>query len=416
MRRDRGFSLIELTVAVGLIALFAATGAGLTLANRSLAVAAAASELDQLLDSAKTMARELGGGRLTFTADGDGTVATFAVTDPDGTLVPTTLPALHTHAHIAEQDALGDPAFALVLHADGRLGGIPNARSASATEVGCPASGRYHIRISAAGGSADRYLPCRTVLAAGGPLTYTVWPPATIAPTPVAQCAGPCSPPPLPNASSPALTCPLGTSAINDTCVPVSPPTPTSTPTPTPTPTVIVTATSTPEPTSLATPTTQPTPMAACDLVEDGTCYRRIAGPTMEMFDKSVAPGYTCDEYGNNCAWVNKVGRVIISAREPYGIKPPIAPTDPTHQLLFHLNGIAAMTSRCLSFELIRSLMPAPPNDPLSYPLGAGPSASNWIAGVQWAPGYGQPGIYAYRHIIGSSPILAAAVGQATSD
>jgi hypothetical protein len=136
----------------------------------------------------------------------------------------------------------------------------------------------------------------------------------------------------------------------------------------------------------------------------------------MEMFDKSVAPGYTCDEYGNNCAWVNKVGRVIISARESYGIQPPIAPTDPTHQLLFHLNGIAAMTNRCLSFEIIRSLMPAPPNDPLSYPLGAGPSASNWIAGVQWAPGYGQPGVYAYRHVIGSSPILAVAVGQTTSD
>ncbi len=66
MRGARGFSLIELTIAIGLIALLAATGAGLTLANRSLAVAAAASEFDQLLDSARTMARELGGGRLSL--------------------------------------------------------------------------------------------------------------------------------------------------------------------------------------------------------------------------------------------------------------------------------------------------------------------------------------------------------------
>ena len=205
MRGARGFSLIELTIAIGLIALLAATGAGLALANRSLAVAAAASEFDQLLDSARTMARELGGGRLSFAADGDGTIATFAATNPDGTLAPTTIPALHTHALIAEQDSLGNPAFALVLHADGRLGGIPNAAS---SEVGCPASGRYHIRITAAGGSADRFLPCRTVLATGGPLAYTVWPPATSAPSPVAQCAGPCTPPPLPTASSPALTCP----------------------------------------------------------------------------------------------------------------------------------------------------------------------------------------------------------------
>ncbi len=137
MPRERGFTLIELTIAVAIVAMITAAGVGLTLASRSLAVTTAANEFDQLLDSARTIAHEVGGGRLTFAAEGDGTVATFAAVSADGTLVPTTLPALHSQARFAEQEVLGDPAFALVLHADGRLGGIPNAGSA---EVGCPAA------------------------------------------------------------------------------------------------------------------------------------------------------------------------------------------------------------------------------------------------------------------------------------
>jgi prepilin-type N-terminal cleavage/methylation domain-containing protein len=409
MRGARGFSLIELTIAIGLIALFAATGTGLTLANRSLAVAAAASEFDQLLDSARTMARELGGGRLSFAADGDGTIATFAATNPDGTLAPTTIPALHTHAHIAEQDSLGDPAFALVLHADGRLGGIPNAAT---SEVGCPASGRYHIRITAAGGSADRFLPCRTVLATGGPLAYTVWPPATIAPSPVAQCAGPCTPPPLPTASSPALTCPVGTTPVGDTCIPVPPPTPI----PTPTPTVIV-MTPTPAPAPPATPTAQPTPIAAtCDLVQSGTCYRRIAGPTMETFDKVVSPGYSCDPFGANCEWTNNVGMVTMAARESYSVQPPIAANDDAHHLLFVVDGVAAMTAVCASYDNIIALSTAPPFidwlGVLTTSAGGGgiPTPGSTV-------GYGEPAIYAFRHQFAKSTFpIAGVIAQANSD
>lgn len=416
MRRDRGYSLIELTVAVGLIALFAATGAGLTLANRSLAVAAAASEFDQLLDSARTMARQLGGGRISFTADGDGTLATFSTTNADGTLAPTTLPALHTHAHIAEQDSLGDPAFALVLYADGRLGGIPNAGSPAATEVGCPASGRYHIRISAAGGSADRFLPCRTVLATGGPLTYTVWPPATIAPTPVAQCAGPCTPPPLPSASTVAVACPPGTNPVGDTCVPVAAPTPT--PASTATPTATATATPTPAPPPVPTPTAQPTPpVVACDLVQSGTCYRRIAGPTVEFFDKTVSPGYFCDQNGTNCQWTNDVGLVTIAARESYSVQPPIAPDSDRYRLLFVVDGVAAMISQCASYERILDYAASPPSE-VQWLLVSqgGPSGGNiQVAGSTL--GYGQPAIYAFRHQFAqSSSPIAGIIAQSNTD
>lgn len=397
MRRDRGYSLIELTVAVGLIALFAATGAGLTLANRSLAVAAAASEFDQLLDSARTMARQLGGGRISFTADGDGTIGTFSTTDADGTLAPTTLPALHTRAHIAEQDSLGDPAFALVLHADGRLGGIPNAGATTATELGCPASGRYHIRISAAGGSADRFLPCRTVLATGGPLTYTVWPPATIAPTPVAQCAGPCTPPPLPVASMVAVACPPGTNSVGDTCVPVAALTPT--PASTATPTAVATATPTVVPPPVPTPTASSTPVATCDLVQSGTCFRRIAGPTLEMFDKTVSPGYTCDSSSATCQWVNEVGLVTIAARESYSVQPPLAPSDMAHRLLYIVDGVAGIYKQCSTFGNIRDYYPEAPNA-INWSSFTNSSNAGNLTNINLPPGFGEPDTYAFRNEI----------------
>lgn len=403
MRRDPGFSLVELTVAVGLIALFAATGAGLSMANRSLVVASAASELDQLLDSAKTMARELGGGRLVFTADGDGTIATFAALNPDGTLAPTALPALRTHAHIAEQDSLGDPAFALVLHADGRLGGIPNA-SSSATEVGCPASGRYHLHISAAGGSAERYLPCRTLLATGGPLAYTTWPPATSAPSPVAQCTGPCSPPPLPTASSPALACPLGTTPVGATCVPTATPTPTPNPTATSTPTAVVTATPTPGPIPTATPTAQPTPTAACDLVESGTCFHRIMDRTIEVFDKVVVPAYTCNEDGSICTWNDWVGSATITAREPYNLQPPVAPNDVQHRLLYVVDGVAETSNLCSTFDQIVISYPPPPQVPVwQFGPGMGSNAGG-LLNIGLPPGFGEPDVYAFRNQIIRNP------------
>jgi prepilin-type N-terminal cleavage/methylation domain-containing protein len=413
MRPDRGFSLIELTIAVGLIALLAATGAGLTLANRSLAVTAAGSEFDQLLDSAWTTARELGGGRLTFAPDGstDGTILTFATTNPDGTLAATSLPALHTHAHIAEAGTLGDPQFALVLHADGRLGGIPNTGSA---EVGCPASGSYHIRITAAGGSADRFLPCHTTLASGGPLTYTALPPATVAPSPVAQCAGPCTPPPLPGDSTSVPTCPPGTTATGTTCVPT--PTPTPVPTATPTPIAIVTPTATPTPTPQPPPQPTPPPVVTCDLVQGPTCYRRIAGPTVEFFDKTVSPGYSCDDSGANCQWVNSVGLVTMSSRESYSVQPPVAPLDNNHRLLFVVDGVAAITAQCASYDLIVALSPAPPTAVQWLGISEGPSAGNiQIAGS--APGYGEPAIYAFRQQFAQSSFpLNGIISQSNND
>ncbi len=408
MPREHGYSLIELMIAVGIIAMVTATGVGLTLASRSLAVASAATEFDQLLDSARTIARGVGGGNLVFAPDGDGTTVSLSAPGIDGTLLPTTLPALHTAAHIAEQEVLGDPAFTLVLHADGRVGGIPNAASA---EVGCPASGAYHFHISAGGGSADRFLPCRITLATSGTLTYTGWPAATAAPSPVASCAGTCTPPQLPTPPAPAPSCPSGTSPAGTSCVPVPVATPTPTAAATATPTAVAVSPPTPTPTSTPTPT-----VVACDLVQNGTCYHRIQGPTLETFYKEVDPGYTCDPTGMTCQWANTVGRVLISSEDSYSFQPQVAPKDTAHQLLFVIDGVAGLVTQCISFMGIVVSAPSPPISIPWYNIVSSGGYGNLLI-VGSPGGYGQPAIFANRHnVVTSSFPISGALVQSDSD
>jgi len=103
---DRGFTLIEVLIAVGIIAMTAAAGIGISLASRSFAVTAAATEFDQFLDSARTMSRDLQGATLAFTPDayGDGTEVRLLTGGASGPLVPTTLPDLHARALIEEPE------------------------------------------------------------------------------------------------------------------------------------------------------------------------------------------------------------------------------------------------------------------------------------------------------------------------
>ncbi len=195
LRGRRGFTLIELTIAVAIVAMTVAAGVGLSLSSRSLAVTTAATEFDQLLDGARTIARETGGATIVFSPDafGDGTQAQVMTSGTGGTLVATTMPVVRTRAAIAEAQVLGALPFAFVVHASGLLGGKPGFRAGDSTgtpEVGCPASGAFHFTISASGETADRFVPCRINLASTGTVAFTVWPPASVAPlpTPCVSC------------------------------------------------------------------------------------------------------------------------------------------------------------------------------------------------------------------------------------
>nr|MDQ6926451.1 type II secretion system GspH family protein [Candidatus Eremiobacteraeota bacterium] len=193
--REGGFTLIEIVIAVAIVATTVAAGFGVSLASRSLAVSTAAGEFDHFLDSARTMARELDGATLAFTSDayGDGTEVRVFAGGPNGAPSPTTLPPLHARAVIEETEALGKVPFAFIVHANGALSGRPGYRAGDTTanDVDCPASGAFHFVIHAAGGSADRFVPCRVRLAANGPVTLTTWPTAAPAPSPTPCTRGP---------------------------------------------------------------------------------------------------------------------------------------------------------------------------------------------------------------------------------
>ena len=227
---ERGFTLIEVVVAVGIIATTLAAGVGLSLASRSFGVAAAATEFDHLVDSARTISHQVQGATIAFVPDayGDGTEVRVYAGTTNGTPVATTLPPLYTHAVIEEVESLGKPPFAFVLHVNGALGGHPDYRIGANTgsaEIGCPAKGAFHFVIHVNGGSADRFIPCRTTLAATGPATLTIWPAATMAPLPT-PCAGSCTPPALPTAPSSSPSCPPNFTAIPGGCTPTPTPTP----------------------------------------------------------------------------------------------------------------------------------------------------------------------------------------------
>jgi prepilin-type N-terminal cleavage/methylation domain-containing protein len=196
VRSERGFSLIEVLLAVGVISLIALGGVGLTLSSRSLAVSAAAAGFDALLDGARTTARAFDDGvTLAFVPDayGDGFRAQLYQNRPGtATLVASTMPALEARVTVNETETLGAPSFALTIHGNGDVAGIVGGVLGQAgPETPCPASGAYHFVFSYAAAHADRYVACRLTLAATGPAVIVTPPPAVPLPLPTAPaCTG----------------------------------------------------------------------------------------------------------------------------------------------------------------------------------------------------------------------------------
>jgi prepilin-type N-terminal cleavage/methylation domain-containing protein len=390
--RERGFTLIEIVIAVAVVAATVAAGLGLSLGSRSFAVAAAATEFDHLLDSARTIAREVQGVTLAFVPDayGDGTEVRVLAGGPSGALTPTTLPVLHTRATIEEVEALRTPPFAFIVHVNGALGGRPGFRvneTTATAEVGCPASGAFHFVIHAAGGSADRYVPCRATLAATGPVTLSAWPaaPSAASPTP---CGGSCAPATLPTAPSSSPSCPPNYTATSGGCAP------TATPTPSPAPPIGVLASSSP------TATPSPTP---CDLVANGKCYRRIVDATNQGFWKFVAPEVVCDPGDpQTCRYVDAIQAIQLGP--PYVLQTVTPPSDSDHELLFKINQITGILNGCLSYVVIAN---TPGNMPIVWP------ASGTGAPVDAPVGFGEPSLYlTENHVISG---LGATLNQLLS-
>jgi prepilin-type N-terminal cleavage/methylation domain-containing protein len=385
---ESGFTLIEIVIAVAVVAMTVAAGFGVSLASRSFAVSAAATEFDHLLDSTRTIAREVQGATLAFVPDayGDGTEVRVLAGAGSGALTPTTLPALHTRATIEEVESLRKPPFAFIVHVTGALGGRPGFRVGDTNanaEVGCPAAGAFHFVIRAAGGSADRYVPCRITLAANGPVTLATWPraPSPASPTP---CGGPCAPPTMPSAPSSSPSCPPNYSATTGGCAPSPPPSsgppigipgsgsPTATPSPTPVP---------------------------CDLTANGKCYHRIVDKTDQVFFKYVVPDTVCNAQGvPDCSYVDSIHDIQLGPS--YSVTPVTPPVDSAHELLFKIDRTGGILDQCSPYDVIKNLPGSAPFIPGGFGSGS----------PQNAPmGFGQPTLYlTVNHVFASAADLAS--------
>ncbi len=214
MEKQRGFTLVEILIAVGIIALAAIGAVTVSASARSMAVTSAANRFDSLLDAARTIARESSNGvTIAFTPDahGDGFIARLYHNRP-GTepLVSSNAPALEARVSITETETLGAPAFALVIHTTGAVAGIRGdvVTGSAGTETPCPAAGRYHFVLSYGSMNVDRYIACRTNLATNGAVAYASIAPATPQPATTVQgcaaaiCGG------LPAPPKATVTCP----------------------------------------------------------------------------------------------------------------------------------------------------------------------------------------------------------------
>jgi prepilin-type N-terminal cleavage/methylation domain-containing protein len=264
----RGFTLIEVLIAVAVVVMIAGGGVGAAMGARSLAVSSAATEFDALLDAARTTAREFdGGATLVFEPDayGDGfTARVYGRRPSTGPLLAIDMPSYDGRITLSETNLLGTPAFALALHANGKIGGIRGdvVAGSAGPENACPATGAYQLVFSYGGAKATRTIPCTIALATTGTIAYVSPPAASPLPAPTANLCittgclntppaeptiittcppgytmtGPtsCSPstatPATTATPSSSATCPPGFMGTPPDCKTQVPPTPTATP------------------------------------------------------------------------------------------------------------------------------------------------------------------------------------------
>ena len=227
-QREAGFSLIEIVVAVGIIAILTASGIAFAASQKPYELAAATTQFDAMLDAARTLASSFEGATIYVTSD-NGPGANFhaavysswpGARQPQR---PSTIPAIDSKSAIAETTTLQAPAFAIIIHGNGVIGTRRNFRfgeTPSGSELACPPSASFTFSFTVNGQLAQRLLPCRIRLATTGNITLETPPPASTAPPAVlVNCSGAainCTP--IQGIPPTAQVCPAGETLFKDAC------------------------------------------------------------------------------------------------------------------------------------------------------------------------------------------------------
>ncbi len=171
---QRGFSLIEIMVAVGLSMVLAACALALTRGSRPAEVGSALAGFDALMNAADAIAATSANGATIIVEPLNArTRLTLYAGRPNGlsAMSRTAVPALETQAQISEASS-GSPPFAIFISGSGHAAIQPHYPDSSsndradipilASEPACPSLGRYDISFRVNGAVQTRSIFCTT--------------------------------------------------------------------------------------------------------------------------------------------------------------------------------------------------------------------------------------------------------------
>ena len=199
-RAERGFTLVETAVVVGIVALTIAAIGVRTLAGPSVAVAAAADGVVAAFDEARRTAIAFDAATVVVAPGAGGSgfgVRVYRRIPGDAAFAPANGPGYESAVSATENAApLGAPGFAFSIDHRGSVAGYAGFDPAAASfdRRACPSAGAFAIVLRAGAQQRTVTVPCTIALAENGPAVFTTAPPAVTPPPPgdagARVCAG----------------------------------------------------------------------------------------------------------------------------------------------------------------------------------------------------------------------------------
>jgi prepilin-type N-terminal cleavage/methylation domain-containing protein len=171
---QRGFSLVEMALTVGILAMLLFAGAAFALGSRPVAMNSAATGFEAQFEAARSLAAATGNGATIVVQPrvplGFKSIVYAGRPTAGDALAVTSVPQIASDAEISEA-GFGRPPFAIFISGSGHVsmaGSYPSAAQFDspvmtpiASEPACPAAGSYALTFSANGAARTLDLACR---------------------------------------------------------------------------------------------------------------------------------------------------------------------------------------------------------------------------------------------------------------
>lgn len=164
--RQRGFSLIEVTIAAAIVITIAAVVLGVSSNARPYALRSAATQFDAALAYGRAIAASSGNGATLVFAPreaGGFSIAIYAGRPTaQGALHPSGIPPMVSDARV-DVEGIGGPPFALFLSGAGNAtlaASVLPTPAPGGSEPACPSSGTWKLTLAGGPAKSEVWLPC----------------------------------------------------------------------------------------------------------------------------------------------------------------------------------------------------------------------------------------------------------------